>query len=372
MRRVGRLFAVLTAMATLAMLAASPAFALPPANSVRETLALAGSDTTQDFMGVVAADFNINSGGINPGRLDNVVNVAPVPAATGFRVPGDQACGNRLYITGGGSDASIVTQDPINGSTAGRNALAASAGAASGCIDVARSSSGPSSSDPATFEYYAYARDAVSWAAFEGGSAPADRDLTLAELRAIYACQITNWSQVGGADAQIIRFIPQAGSGTRAFFLSSVLAGVAPAPDAPGCPLRENVQENSGQAIPESERSGAILPYSAAQWITQANGRVTDIRFGTFVGAIDGGDPVIEGPPARPNVDLINSGTFVGTRLVYNVLDTRSPGYASALRVVGFDDTGASRLCSGALSTQLQNYGFTPLPSSGGRSCTLS
>lgn len=45
-------------------------------------------------------------------------------------------------------------------------------------------------------------------------------DLTLEQISAIYTGEITNWSQVGGADAQIVLIGREAGSGTRDGFES--------------------------------------------------------------------------------------------------------------------------------------------------------
>lgn len=380
-RASNRLLAVVAVLAAMAVFGASPALAIPAPNGIRETVTFAGSDTTQDVTGVVVSDFNANIGGRNPNTVatprDGAVNNPPVPGPAGFGVGADQFCGNRVYIAGGAGDTNPATLDPVNGSSAGRTALNASASSPSatsrGCIDIARSSSGPSSSDPATFQYYAFARDAVSWAGFQGGNQPTN--LTLGQLRDIYACRVTNWNQVGGSDGQIIRYLPQTGSGTLAFFTGTVIAEPIPGSSA-ACPLVQNasIQENSGDVVAPADRDNAVVPYSVGQWVSQDNGVVNDIRgqatgAQAFIGNIDGLDPVIEGDPSSPNVPLINSGAFPGTRFVYNVLDTRSPSYQAALRIVGFDGAGTSRLCGGSLAAQLQTFGFTPLPSVGGNTC---
>jgi len=381
-----RLLGVFAAMAVLTVFAASPAMAIPASNNVRRIVTAAGSDTTQDVVAALLARQNGNfAANANPGdsrTRDNFVNLTPVPVAPGFSVPGDVNCGRRIYTPGGNADADPRTVDPVNGSTSGRNALAASAGSAAssaGCVDIARSSSGPSSSDPVTFEYYAYARDALSWSAVPGGQAPAD--LTRQQLIDIYTCVITDWSDprlpADAGSGQIIRVLPQTGSGTLSFFLTSILQNAPIPPSSAGCPLVQNptVQENSGAAIvanvPASDLDRVISPYSVAQWVSQANGAVDDIRAGFTIRNINGVDPVIEGPPAAPNTAVINDGSFIGSRLVYNVLDTRSPAYTDALRAVGFDGAGPSVLCSGGYSAILLEYGFTPLPTVGGNACLL-
>lgn len=62
-------------------------------------------------------------------------------------MPADAFCAARTYAT---VPAAGQLQAP-NGSTAGKAALQASADAGDGCIDIARSSSARSSTDPATF-----------------------------------------------------------------------------------------------------------------------------------------------------------------------------------------------------------------------------
>ena len=128
----------------------------------------------------------------------------------------------------------------------------------------------------------------------------------------------------------------------------------------------KTAQENDGTAVPAADRPGAILPYSVAQWVGQANGGTPDLRGGVVVGAIGGENPV-SGPDAsgryEPNAAVVGGSTFVGVRTVYNVLDTRLPSYAQAKRIVGFDATGPGFLCSGkqAVTAILKKFGFTPL-----------
>jgi phosphate transport system substrate-binding protein len=338
----------------------APAHAVPPGDARVQVIAAAGSDTTQDVMAAVLSAYN-GDGAANPdGDVTVNIPVRPVPPVT---VPGDDTCGPRDYVPAGQENPPASFPAPA-GSGAGRTALKDPANLATACVDVARSSSGRVAGDPAEFEFYGYAKDAVSWAHFPG-AAPAD--LTLEALRGIYACTVTNWGQVGGQDAPIVRYLPPAGSGTRSFFVGTVL-GAEP---STACGEVRTATENDGFAVPDADRAAAVLPYSVAQWVAQANGAGTDLRSGVAVGALGGQQPVGgPGPDGRyqPDDTVVNGG-FPGVRTVYNVLDTRLPSYRQALRVVGFDADGPGFLCAGspAVTALLKTYGFTPLPA-----CTRS
>ena len=92
------------------------------------------------------------------------------------------------------------------------------------CVDFARSSRRPVGHLPAPkpggVGYVALATDAVTWAVRDTGATKtvpasyAPKSLTLAQLKAIFSCSVTNWKQVGGGNAPIKAYLPQAGSGT--------------------------------------------------------------------------------------------------------------------------------------------------------------
>lgn len=354
----------------LAGIATSPAHAVPAPDGQVQVLAFAGSDTTEDVMDALTAGYRGDA--TNPDN-DNTVNI-PVLAVpdTGetFTVPGDGSttCGSRTYINE--TDATPPTTFPApNGSGDGKLALPGTSpfpanNLANGCIDGARSSSGPAASDPAEFEYYAFALDAVSWAHFNG-SAP--DSLTLQQIRNIYNCTTTNWNQVGGTAGSIIRYVPQDGSGTRSFFFTTVL-GFDPTTVAScaGQPAVKVVQENDGSAVVAADRPNAILPYSVAQWIAQGNqaGGIADIRGGSLIGQQGGQNPVVgTTAPFSPNETVIREGaTFVGVRPVFNILDTRSASYGQAKRFAGTDAAGRGYLCinDGEAEGIMRTFGFTP------------
>ena len=357
-----------------AMLALS---ACMPANNVPETLAFAGSDTTQDLMGAIVGEYNADANwNKDP---DTLVNVLSQELTGGKFVPGDANCGDLTYATPAGPGQVLAP----NGSSNGRNALKASVQNGDGCVDVARSSGPPRAigSDLATFEYYAFALDALGWSS---ASTKAPSNLTLTQLRGIYNCSFTNWSQVGGTAGPIERYLPQAGSGTYQFFTGTLLGFDPAAFSGPSCPAVQFTQENSGEVIATNgDEETALVGYSMANWIAQARGTQPDQRDGQVLRDLNGQNlvtypggvptPNTAGPVNENNVELVNpTPSYPGIRFVFNVIDSTHVNYSSVKRAVGFinevpsDSASASPLCNGQKAGTLQNFGFGPLDTTTG------
>ncbi|MEV7550668.1 substrate-binding domain-containing protein [Amycolatopsis sp. NPDC089917] len=355
-----------TAIAACACLTLTgTASAVAPANGLEEVIAAAGSDTTVDITGAILA--NANSAAAKASwntDPDNYVNVPPLLAAgQTFTVPADPFADEVVYNAGNPAP---------NGSSQGKAALKASAEAGDGKIDIARSSSARSSSDPAGFEFFAFATDGVTWSSSATGSG-AGLTLTLAQLRGIYDGSITNWNQVGGANAAIKVYLPQTGSGTLSFFTGTVLGF-----DPTTKPVTvKRFQEHDGNSIPAADRATAIAPFSIAQWIAQGNAVTADKRAGFTVNPLTGagfnGSPVAG---SAGNYTPAFTTAFLGSRSVYNVVDSRTPSYDQAKRAVGFDAgdsaSTASPLCGGKLAATIQRYGFLTVSGPNGLSCVKS
>ncbi|WP_033289379.1 substrate-binding domain-containing protein [Amycolatopsis jejuensis] len=356
--RTARFAGVTAVAAGVCLFLPGVASAVPGPNGLAEVVTAVGSDTIADVTTAIFAAANGSAANSDP---DNYVNVPPLLAAgQSFPVPGDALDPGTTYNG---------TNPPPNGSTAGKTALANAAAAGSASVDLSRSSSGRSASDPASFQYYGFAKDGVSWAASATGKG-AGVTLTLDQLRRIYSGAITNWNEVGGADSPIAVYLPQAGSGTLAFFTGTVLGF-----DPTTKPVTiKRFQENEASTIAEGDQASAIAPYSVAQWVAQANGVVTDKRAGFFEGTLTGaGSDASPVSGSAPNYAPAFADGFLGARTVYYVLDTRSPSYEAALNAVGFDASGPSPLCNGSLAGTLSKYGFKPLAANAnGVTCTLS
>lgn len=358
----------------------------------------AGSDTTEGLMDQILSD-NAPS----TGTEFNIHALQP----TNLTVPGDTHCSTATYNT----TASAGVFASPNGSGAGRNALKGSVagtfpdstvGAGKGCVDIARSSAEPRdlTQDNATFEYYGFALDDVTWAS---PSLQAPAALTVQQVRDIFQCVITNWNQIPGAGSgQIQRVFPSTSSGTGDTFIKKVLGGTAPVASGASCPAVITAEENHGSLFLDTTNQPAlaaayqqaILPYSAGKWSFQTNNAANptlNISGGVRVGGIipTGGSQAtgVKYPltwvgtsgkfrldssaglvnESNPNLTNPNDTTALpGVRYLYNVLDNTEPDYTTARNIVGFDRTVAATptapLCSGGKATVIVSQGFLNLP----------
>lgn len=211
-----------------------------------------GSDTIQNVLDQFSGDYNakVSSSATHLWSWD----------ATN---PNTGAIGDSIAVKTG---CSAIARP--NGSSAGISALTSSqVVSGTNCINFARSSRSRSPSDPpyaaGGIAFVNLAGDAVTWSAQATTNAPAT--LTTAQLAAIYNCVDTNWNQVGGKNAPIHAFIPQSGSGTRAFFLSAI--GVA----TPGACVSDaggTLEENEG-VNPVLNDPSAIFPFSIGKYIAE-------------------------------------------------------------------------------------------------------
>lgn len=276
--------ALVAAAALTAMVGINPATAGvdtdPPRVPKKSAIVGVGSDTTENVIGLDGgtlekSGFTINYNATDPKR--RLWSFDAFPA-------GD------TIITAPGCR---ITRP--SGSSAGIAALKADEESGAGCIDFARSSRVKNPATDGDLVFVPFGRDGVTWARFpksEGGSSyNSPGNLTKQEITSIFECTITNWSQVGGENVEIEPYLPQSGSGTRSFWLSAI--GVT----SPGACVNQpaNMQENSGEAVPEADRPVAIFPYSIANHIAQGNQVVDDVRAGSDLGNIDGKKPVAKG-----------------------------------------------------------------------------
>ena len=246
-------------------------------------LAGAGSDTTMDLVQALSQVVTINSV-----KVIGSYNASPSTTET-FQTKADAKC--------------TFTRAVANGSGNGVKVLDASTKAGDGCIQFARSSSSKSSSSPTGYTWIPFAKDAVTFAVRSDGQV--SKSLTVAELTSIYKCENTS----------IVPVLPQAGSGTRSFWLGrfgitedQITAGTYPClkPKSAGGTGAEYEQEHDGRSLKANE----IQPYSIAVWQAQASGAAPDRRGMTVLGVLGDQAPTL----------LNTSSAYV--RDVFNVIPT--------------------------------------------------
>lgn len=182
MRTLLALMAGAAAAATVAAVAMAPAMADPinskgkPVLPREKDITGVGSDTIQNLLDQFSLDYNAT-----------VKTAAPHLYSWDATNPATGAVGDLIKAKFGCAKAPRP-----NGSSAG----------------IISATGGP------------LAQDGVTWATNPGSPAP--NSLTLTQLIKIYSCKITNWKQVGGKSAKIDVQLPQAGSGTRAFWLAAL------------------------------------------------------------------------------------------------------------------------------------------------------
>ena len=276
---------------------------------------------------------------------------------------------------------------PPNGSGDGQKAITAYSAVkgvtyASGCLDIGRSSSAPSSSNGCTStacESWAFALDAIGWTSFPGNSnAAASSGIVTADFNKIYQCatadvdgnsdsdyydqgdtkigfpKIRYWNQlISGSDVdgtepeKIVPYRIQTGSGTgndvaTIFFGRGsvsqntdgvVLAGCDGYPSATTNDLDGNtsssftfpiVQEHDCRNVSDADKANAICFYGYSRWVLQARSLETDKRNGGKFGKFGPSTTDMK----RPSFSTINdtSTRYKGTRYVYNVLPLGASG----------------------------------------------
>ncbi|MEU0964706.1 substrate-binding domain-containing protein [Streptomyces sp. NPDC005917] len=308
----------------------SPASADPSSLTDYRTLAAVGSDTTQYVMNGLA-------------NGTDVVDASGKPVIASWNAVGGLGDPYNTKATG-----CTYTRAQTNGSSNGIARLSEDiANGGITCIDMARSSRGPKASVPGTdLTYVPFARDAVTYATNLGSTLPTN--LTKAQLASIYT-NCTYVDATSGATVTVAPLLPQAGSGTRQYWLDSI--GVT----TPGTCVNQTIQEHDGTAMTAANQ---LMPYSVAQWIAQGKGfaDVPNRRGTSRLRNIEG-----QSPTTGTGTALALNPTFIFSRDVYNVVQTSrltEPTISKAL----------SDICKA--SATIQNYGFGIISNCNARTLT--
>jgi len=232
-----------------------------------------------------------------------------------------------------------------NGSSAGIAALIADG--SSHCIDFARSSRGPKESEKQDYAFVEFARDSMSYATAVTTNVPTT--LTTQALHDLYA------SAEGSAACTYTAYLPQAGSGTRSFFLTSIgLTEATKGSCAKDTWAGGPVQEHSPAAL--IGNPDALAPFSVGRAIPFA----ADIKVNSVDDSVNPGTNNTIATVNPQNAQSPKPGERSITaydRALYNVVrrtDLETDKYLGV-----FGSTGWICTDPGALE-QVKNSGFRP------------
>lgn len=220
-----------------------------------------------------------------------------------------------------------------NGSGAGKKLLYGSTN--NTAVNFARSSSALNSAEVSgALTAYPFAQDEVV-GAVKASNSYAPTALSPQQLIGIYEGTITNWNQVGGANASITALLPQSSSGTRAFFIAQLEAvkgsalSIAPT-------VIQTVEEQDTSVF--TTYTNAVVPISV--------GRANLAGGASFTNTGTASD-------ANP--------AFDAKRAVYNVVRTADVSKAFVSNLFG----DAGYLCSTAAKGAIAAGGLSQLARSG-------
>ncbi|MGN1002922.1 MAG: substrate-binding domain-containing protein [Oscillospiraceae bacterium] len=151
------------------------------------------------------------------------------------------------------------------------------------------------------YELETIATDALIFVVNENN--PVD-NLTTEQIRGIYTGQITNWSQVGGPDAEIVPFQRNEGAGSQALMLKLVM-GDTPIMEAP----TELVASDMGelmQVVKSYDNSANAIGYSVYYYANDM-----EMAQGLKIIAVDG---------VQPSAETIRSGEYPHLNAYYSVI----------------------------------------------------
>lgn len=283
----------------LTILGVGSASADPTNPSGPRQLAGVGSDTTEEVMNGMADAIVI--GGTKPLASYNATGGAFDSKASGCNYAANPGNTNGPRIR-------------ANGSGAGRDRLLETLNSGddrANCLDFARSSSLNLNAASQRLTYIPFALDGVTYA-IRSNSGISKR-LTLANLTSIYRCDAST-------TASFAPLLPQSGSGTRSFFLSTL--GLTEATKGacvrdtfvdPADGQTKSVQEHNGRALINTRN---IVPFSTGQYSAQSVGAIADVRFEAVLGGINGvpGQAVNSGAPATREVFNVLPQSRLGTQ----------------------------------------------------------
>jgi ABC-type phosphate transport system substrate-binding protein len=236
------------------------------------------------------------------------------------------------------------------------------------CVDFNRSSSAKATNgSQSSLNFWALGQDAIDWVTVGTAYAPST-PLSDLQLREIFTCQVTDWSQVGGQEGAIHVYVNPSTAGTYKYFLTAI--GTTAAAVSSGCPDATTIEQVDGSAL-DGDPQG-IAPYAVSKWAGQSNDLTgfPDERGGTVLGHLGGSTPPVVAESLDStsynvlNTSFANAGSQ--GRYLYNVTRSTDTAAEQTLATNLFSSTGY--ICQNE-DELLIPYGVPPLGNTGAVVC---
>mgnify|MGYP006924837778 FL=1 len=362
-----------------------PAVADPVSATQYGELVGFGSDTTMDVMDGIAASLGTNpDGSLKMASYKAVGSADVVTVAGGNAVPraNGSGAGKALLSIAIGQVASGTVAIALDDLGKARTAAVPTTEQLAGKVSFGRSSSGPSGAVAnGVLTYIPFAYDNLTYATSADSLIPSDIPLGSAantsevSLTNIYKGNITqvitdstsgafvklaapSYTPAAGETTHTIHaYIPQAGSGTRSYWIGKV--GITEANITAGTTAARDtfngltVQEHDGTALKGDPY--AIVGFSISQWVAQTNGVATNRLQGAVLRSMGGVSPTV----SDAGVYATNPAWTAIKRTVYNIVPTALANAATENAVTRAFVGTNSLVCQA--KTVIQKFGYSLL-----------
>jgi ABC-type phosphate transport system substrate-binding protein len=326
-----------------------------------QVIAGVGADAFAELTNNFANAYNARPGATDP-VLASYDAVNPKTSATGETIAPKAGCS---LVRPNGANGGLTEILKNNKSTVDSTTY---------CVDFVRASRAKKTDGTeAALTFFAQSQDAVGYATIGNAYAPTT-PLTKAQLKGIYTCQITDWSQVGGQAGDIHLYVQPASAATYTFWLQAIgvtngVNDVAAGCGAIGAAGSRQIlsQQNDGRTLLGDPQG--IAPYAITKWAAQENEvpGIRDLRGGADLGLIvtnvadTAVDPVVTSGAYQVLNPAFTAANPSFARYFFNAVRTADPNFASLSAIFG----PGGYLCSNQ-DALLVPYGNTPLGASCG------
>ena len=319
----------------------NPTPGTPPAGVAPiDVVAGVGADAFAEAGNYIASGFNGQSATKKMASYDAI---NPVTGAAGENITTKPGC-TLARPNGANAGLSAIKLDQM--STVDPNAY---------CIDYVRASRAKATNGTENMlTFYALGKDAVTWVGVSNAYAPTT-PLSLAQLKGIFECSITDWSQVGGQAGAIHLYLPPTTAATRSFFLGII--GSSDTAVQAGCGSNFTpTQQNDGTRLNADPQ--AIVMYGTSKYASQFNGAPgsPDNRGGTILGQVNDTIKPLVNQTVNGTTYKVTNQNFATVRLLFDAVRTTAPAYVTNI----FDPNGY--VCTNQDSL-LVPFGIKPLGS---------